>query len=182
AAAAVWWQNRSDDRGVVSCWSAAPSPEVARFEVRVDTGDDPIEACAVLWVDGTFAAAGQPASQVCLNADGTSAVIPGDATTCVRAGLEPIERATDDSGPPDDIEAAQQLSFRLAKVFVEKCLGEDASRAAASSALADEQLHDWSVVVSVTFSTERPCGSATVSPDTRTIVIAAVPSDPGGGG
>ena len=46
AAAAVLWQSRSGDDRVLACWSAAPSTDANRFEVRIDAGDDPVAACA----------------------------------------------------------------------------------------------------------------------------------------
>ncbi len=180
AAAAVLWQRRSGDEGVVACWSAAPSPDAQRFEVRIDVGDDPVAACSELWTDGTFATAGQPPSQACATGDGDTAVIPGGASACSLAGFEPIEPVTGDGVTPDDA-TLNRLSSRLAQTFLEVCLDEPASRAVAESALDDEELDEWSVVVSVPFSTDRPCGTARVSTDERRIVIAAVPPEPEGG-
>ena len=180
AAAAVLWQRRSGDEGVVACWSAAPSADARRFEVRIDVGDDAIAACAELWTDGTFGTAGQPPSQACATGDGATAVIPGDASACSLTGFEPIEPAAGDGVTTDDA-TLNRLSSRLAQTFLDVCLDEPTARSEAEAALDDEGLDDWSVVVSVPFSTDRPCGTARASSDERRIVIAAVPPEPEGG-
>ena len=79
------------------------------------------------------------------------------------------------------IATVDRLSSRLAQTFLDVCLDEPASRAEAEAALDDEGLDDWSVVVSVPFSADRPCGTARVVADERRIVIAAVPPSPTGG-
>lgn len=180
AAAAILWQRQSGDEGVVACWSEAPSPDARRFEMRIDAGDDPVAACARLWTDGTFATTGQPPSQACAAGDGATAVIPGGASACSLAGFEPIEPSAGDGGAPDEA-TVNRLSARLAQTFLDVCLDEPASRTEAEAALDDEGLDEWSVVVSIPFSTDRPCGTARISTDERRIVIAAVPPEPEGG-
>jgi hypothetical protein len=182
AAAGLWWQNRSSDHRSLACY-AADSTDADRYEMQIDAGDDPIAACAVLWTDGTITTSGQPPSQICPTSTGTTAVVPGDdPSACVRAGLEPFDPSRGGGATLDDQRTVDSLSSRLVGSFLDVCLDEQASRAAAEAALDDEGLDDWSVVVAVPFSTQRSCGAADVDAAQRTIVIAAIPPAPTGGG
>ena len=182
AAAALWWQSRSTDHRVLACYAGA-STDADRYELQIDAGDDPVAACAVLWTDGTIATAGQPSSQVCSTSTGTTAVVPGDdPSACALAGLELFDAADGDGATLDDQRTVDRLSTRLVESFVDVCLDEQASRAAAESVLDDEGLDDWNVVVAVPFSAQRRCGAADVDAAERTIMIAAIPPAPTGGG
>ena len=96
-----------------------------------------------------------------LDRHGTTAVVPGDdPSACARAGLEPFDPSRGDGATLDDQRTVDSLSSRLVQSFLDVCLDEPASRAAAEAALDDEGLDDWSVVVTVPFSTQRRCGDA----------------------
>ena len=79
-------------------------------------------------------------------------------------------------------QTVDRLSARLVESFLDVCLDEQASRAAAEQVLGDEGLDDWSVVVAVPFSAQRSCGAADIDAAGQTIVIAAIPPAPTGGG
>ena len=182
AAAGLWWQSRSSDHRVLACYAAA-SPDADRYEMQIDAGDDPVAACAVMWTDGTITTSGQPASQICSTSTGTTAVVPGDdPSACAAAGLEPFDRTGGDGATLEEQQTVDRLSSRLVESFLDVCLDEEASRAAAEQALRDEGLDDWSVVVAVPFSAQRSCGAADIDAAEQTIVIAAIPPAPTGGG
>ena len=167
AAAGLWWQSRSSDHRVLACYAAA-STDADRYEMQIDAGDDPVAACAVLWTDGTITTSGQPESQVCSTSTGTTAVVPGDEpSACAAAGLQPFDRTGGDGATIDEQQAVDRLSARLVESFLDVCLDEPASRAAAEQALSDEGLVDWSVVLAVPFSAQRSCGAADVDAAAR---------------
>ena len=127
---------------------------------------------------------GQPPSQICSTGTGTTAVVPGDdPSACARAGLEPFDPSRGDGATLDDQRTVDRLSSRLVAVVprrVPRRAGIEGRRRGGVGRRRARRLERRRGGAVLDRSAD--AASADVDAAERTIVIAAIPPAPTGGG
>lgn len=177
-AAAAWLVTReaTEPRGA-GCYEAPTldSKEViVALPQRLVTG-----VCAPLWETGTLTNPSivnhfeVPPLVGCVSKDGGLIVFPSDdRQLCQYLGLVDHEPS-----PPDN--PAAVLNQQLLAVFAStRCLAVEDAETQIEALLARGNIEDWTVSVTESASSERPCASFALDADSRTIRLVPIPEPP----
>jgi hypothetical protein len=159
----------------VACYRAADlDTDIVVVEAR--TVDDSVESCRPLWrADGEFGAqldGGPPPDlQACVLESGAVGVFPtaSGGQICDDLGL-----AVPASGSPEQNQTVIELRDELVGAFLAECVGVEEARVRVEEALARHGLEGWQVVVTQSFTEERPCTSLAFDVPGETIELVPV--------
>ncbi|MEQ1700382.1 MAG: hypothetical protein ABMA25_09740 [Ilumatobacteraceae bacterium] len=162
------------DATTVVCYSdASPEPAVT-VGLPLSPGATPVEQCAGLWSDGTFATDGTELLVACVTDQEMTAVVPGRFDTCSTLGWQPAAPPT-----PSDV-LDQQVADAVPDLFATCIADLEVARHRVERLLLEMgDAGTWSVVVEGAVSSERPCAANVIDASRHEIRIVAFQLPPG---
>jgi hypothetical protein len=163
AAFAVLHQQRASNPVAIVCHREA---NLQGDRTEVAPAADPVAACSVPWIDGTWSTSGPPRLAACVTGNGVATVFPGDSNVCAQLGLAQLE-----PGGSDEQQAIVALQQRLAEAFSATCFHQDESLVQATAILNASHLVGWTVQLAEAFPPGLDCGAPGVLPDAKTVIV-----------